>query len=52
MTSIHTNRTLRELREQGLVEIRGGRVAVRDLAGLERLAEFDPGYLYLEKRAR
>jgi len=52
MTSIHTNRTLRELREQGLVEFRGGRVAIRDLAGLERLAEFDPAYLYLEKRAR
>jgi CRP-like cAMP-binding protein len=51
-TAVHINRTLKELREQGLVEFRSGRVTILDLAGLERLAEFDPAYLYLERRPR
>lgn len=52
LTPVHVNRTLRELRERGLVDFRGGRVAVLDLPGLERAAEFDPAYLYLEHRPR
>jgi CRP-like cAMP-binding protein len=52
LTSVHINRTLKELREQELVEFRGNRVVIADLAGLRRLAEFDPAYLYLEKRPR
>jgi CRP-like cAMP-binding protein len=52
LTSVHVNRTLRELREQGLVEVRRGRVTIQNLAGLERVAEFDPSYLYLERRPR
>ena len=52
LTSVHVNRTLKELREQGLVEFRGSRVSIGDLAGLERVAEFDPRYLYLERRPR
>jgi CRP-like cAMP-binding protein len=52
LTSVHINRTLKELRERGLVEFRGGRVAIGDLAGLEGVAEFDPAYLHLERRDR
>ena len=52
LTSVHVNRTLKELREQGLVEFRGSRVSISDLEGLQRTAEFDPAYLYLEKRPR
>lgn len=52
LTSVHINRTLKELRERELVEFRGGRVAIRDLAALQRLAEFDPAYLHLERKAR
>ncbi|HYI64630.1 MAG TPA: Crp/Fnr family transcriptional regulator [Allosphingosinicella sp.] len=52
LTPVHVNRVLRELRERGLVEFRGGRVAIRDRPGLERVAEFDPSYLYLEHRPR
>jgi CRP-like cAMP-binding protein len=52
LTSVHVNRTLRELREKGLVEFRAGRVEIADVAGLERIAEFDPQYLYLERRPR
>ena len=52
LTSVHVNRTLRELRDRGLVEFRGGKVRIDDLKGLEAAAEFDPLYLYLEKRPR
>ena len=52
LTSVHVNRTLKELREGGLAEFRAGRVTILDLAGLRRVAEFDPAYLYLEKRPR
>lgn len=51
LTPVHVNRVLRELRERGLVSFRGGRVRLHDLTGLTRLAEFDPGYLYLDQRA-
>jgi CRP-like cAMP-binding protein len=52
LTSVHVNRTLKELREQGLMTFRNGRVTIEDPAGLRRVAEFDPAYLYLEKRPR
>lgn len=52
LTPVHVNRTLKQLREQGLVEFRGGRVAIADLARLREAGEFDPAYLYLEGRPR
>ena len=52
LTAVHVNRTLKELRERALVEFRGRRVKIQDMAGLKRVAEFDPSYLYLEQRPR
>ena len=52
LTSVHVNRTLRELREAGLARFRDGRVEILDHAGLKRTAEFDPDYLQLERRPR
>jgi CRP-like cAMP-binding protein len=52
LTSIHVNRTLKVLREQGLVELRGGTVEIRDLNGLRRVAEFTDDYLSLERCPR
>jgi CRP-like cAMP-binding protein len=52
LTPVHVNRTLKELRERNLVSFRGGRVHIHDLRGLERVAEFDPAYLYLERLPR
>lgn len=49
LTPVHVNRTLRHLRERGLVTIRSGRVNIADLAGLCRLARFDETYLYLDR---
>lgn len=47
LTGVHVNRVLRELREAGLADFRGGMVTIHDRAGLESVAEFDPLYLYL-----
>ena len=52
LTPVHVNRTLKELRERRLVEFRGERVKILDRLGLERVAEFNPSYLYLERRTR
>lgn len=49
LTPVHVNRTLRELRERGVAEFKGGRVNILDLAELERVGEFDPTYLYLDR---
>jgi CRP-like cAMP-binding protein len=52
LTQIHVNRTLRELREAGLVEFRSGVVRIVARERLVAIAEFDPSYLYLERRLR
>ena len=46
LTGVHVNRVLRSLREQGLLVFQRGAVDMRDVAGLNILAEFDPAYLY------
>lgn len=50
LTSVHVNRMLKKLRDDGLMTFRGGEVVVNDWEGLQRIAEFDPAYLYLERR--
>jgi CRP-like cAMP-binding protein len=52
LTAVHVNRTLRELRERGLMAFRDHEVRIPDPPGLARVAEFRDNYLYLEKRAR
>jgi CRP-like cAMP-binding protein len=52
ITAVHVNRTLMQLRAQGLVEFRDGEVTIGDQRALRDLAEFDPSYLYVEKRPR
>jgi CRP-like cAMP-binding protein len=52
LTPVHVNRTLRQLREAGLIDFRSGRVEIGDLTALERLAGFDPAYLYLNRTER
>ena len=42
---IHVNRVLRQLRERGILALRGGSVKIHDLSGLRRLAGFRGGYL-------
>ena len=52
LTSVHVNRMLKKLRDDDLVLFRGGEVVIRDWERLKRVAEFDPTYLYLERRPR
>ena len=51
LTVVHVNRTLQELRRRGLVEAGNRQITILDKRGLESLAEFDPAYLYLDRRA-
>ena len=47
MTPVHANRSLKELRDAGLVTFRNGRVALHNPAGLASDARFDAGYLHV-----
>ncbi len=46
MTAEHTNRTLRVLRDRGLMQVDRRGIAVIDPVELARLARFDPSYLH------
>jgi CRP-like cAMP-binding protein len=52
LTSVHVNRTLQHLRKQGLISVEGRRATILNVPELKALAEFNPDYLYLEKRPR
>lgn len=52
LTSVHVNRTLRTLRDLGLVEFRSRKVVILDHKALADIAEFDPFYLHLGPTAR
>ena len=48
LSTVHTNRSIRDLREGGVVEFRYGKVRILDAERLKRLALFEPSYLYGE----
>nr|WP_286965164.1 Crp/Fnr family transcriptional regulator [Methylobacterium sp.] len=50
MTSIHVNRTLRNLRNAGLVSVAKKRATIHDLTALRQVADFDPTYLQSNSR--
>ncbi len=52
LTSVHVNRMLRKLRNDEILTFRGGEVVIHDWERLQRLAEFNPTYLHLERRPR
>jgi len=52
LTAVHVNRTIQELRRQGVVDLERRRVTIRDLKALESIAEFDSRYLYFDRRPR
>lgn len=52
LTAVHVNRMLKKLRDDGLVTFRGGEVTIHDWERLQQAADFNPGYLYLERRPR
>jgi CRP-like cAMP-binding protein len=50
LTVVHVNRTVQELRRRNLVELENRHLTILDRRGLEGVAEFDPSYLYLDRR--
>ncbi len=48
LSTVHVNRTLKELRRVGLVSMSSKSLVIHDLPGLRALAMFDAGYLHLE----
>jgi CRP-like cAMP-binding protein len=52
LTPVHVNRTLQALRRQALIELSNKRLTILDFPGLRKVAEFDPSYLYLDRRPK
>jgi CRP-like cAMP-binding protein len=48
LTSVHTNRTLMGLGEDGLIERRNRSIRIADWPRLTRVGDFDPAYLHLD----
>lgn len=48
LSAVHVNRTIQEMRSQGLVELRNKRAIIPDRDRLAEVAIFDPGYLHLQ----
>ena len=48
VTPVHLNRTLQELRRQGLIELRAKRLTILDLGRLKQMSLFNENYLHLD----
>ncbi|WP_244472665.1 Crp/Fnr family transcriptional regulator [Methylobacterium sp. Leaf89] len=48
LASVHVNRTLQDLKRQGLIELRSRILTIRNVQRLTSLAGFDPRYLSLD----
>lgn len=51
LSNVHVNRSLQELRRQGLIELKSGRLTILNLPRLRKIAEFKSNYLHLGNRA-
>jgi CRP-like cAMP-binding protein len=49
LTAVHVNRTIQDLRHDGLIELHSRRLVIRDLPRLKSAAMFTPNYLHLER---
>ncbi|SIO00447.1 Crp/Fnr family transcriptional regulator [Vannielia litorea] len=47
ISNVHVSRVARDLRDAGLSTVRDGVAQIHDRPALQKLANFDPGYLYL-----
>ena len=48
LTAVHVNRTLQELRADGLIELYGRKLTIPDLDALMRASTFNPNYLHFD----
>jgi CRP-like cAMP-binding protein len=51
LSTVHVNRSLQHLRGLDLIELRGGRITIKDWDGLQAAGEFEPTYLHLRPSA-
>lgn len=49
MTPVHANRTLKQLRDEGLIDFRGKTVRILDAPGVRKVAQFNANYLHLQR---
>ena len=49
LSTVHVNRTLQELRGNGLIRSLGRKIVVTDWNGLQEAGQFDPTYLHLRR---
>ena len=52
MTPVHVNRSLQQLRSEGLIELRGKVLTILDPPGLMKAAKFEADYLHLARTER
>lgn len=52
LTAVHVNRTIKELRADGLLEIDRRRVTLPDLERMKTATLFNPAYLHLDREGR
>ena len=52
LTPVHVNRMLQQLRKMNLIRLENRRLTILDPPALRAVAEFDPAYLYLERKSR
>lgn len=52
LTSVHVNRTLKELRGEGLIELQGRRLKIPDFHRLRDAAMFNDNYLHLDREGQ
>jgi CRP-like cAMP-binding protein len=52
LTSVHVNRTLQELRRQGLITLERQRLSIPDMPALQAAGQFNPDYLHHRRLKR
>lgn len=52
LTAVHVNRTLQELRRDGLIQLERKRLNIPDFRRLSEAAMFNPNYLHLDREGR
>lgn len=52
LTAVHVNRTLQELRRDGLIELERKQLRILDLERLKDLSRFNANYLHLDREGR
>ena len=51
ISTVHVNRTIQEMRADGLISLKGSKLTIPDWEKLKEAGEFDATYLHLEQKA-